>query len=119
LFSCCCNKVIIINKGKLIAADKPENLTAKRSPRLLLRIDGPIADIEKAIAKLNGVKGVNKEQAVAGDSAGLMIDFEDEKLVRKQLQTLIAQNDWDLIEMRPIETSLEDSFIDLISKEAV
>jgi len=114
-----CNKVIIINKGKVIAVDKPENLTGNKASKLLLRIDAPIADVEKAIIQLKGIKGVDKEQAETGEMTGLIIGFEDEKLIRKQLQTLIAKNDWDLVEMRPIETTLEENFIDLISKEDV
>lgn len=114
-----CGKVIIINKGKLVAVDKPENLTGKQSPKLLLRIDGPVADIEKALARLDGVKGTEREQTATGESGGFIIDFDDEKLVRKNLQSLIAQNDWDLVEMRPIERSLEENFINLIAKEDV
>ncbi|VAX11273.1 Gliding motility-associated ABC transporter ATP-binding protein GldA [hydrothermal vent metagenome] len=112
-----CDRVIIINKGKLIAVDKPENLTGKKSQKLLLRIDGSMADIEKAIAKVKGVKSVDREQVAEGELGGLILDFEDEKVVKKQVQALIAQNNWDLIEMRPIEVSLEDCFIDLITKE--
>lgn len=114
-----CGRVIIINKGKLVAVDKPENLTAKKSSKLLLRIDGPEADIEKAIARVEGVKATEREQVAAGDPCGFIVDFDDEKLVRKNLQSLIAQNSWDLIEMRPIEKSLEEIFINLITKEDI
>ncbi|HEC16140.1 MAG TPA: ATP-binding cassette domain-containing protein [Sedimenticola sp.] len=114
-----CGRVIIINKGKLVAVDKPENLTAKKSSKLLLRIDGPEADIEKAITRVEGVKATEREQVAAGDPCGFIVDFDDEKLVRKNLQSLIAQNSWDLIEMRPIEKSLEEIFINLITKEDI
>ena len=46
-----------------------------------------------------------------------MVAFDDEKRGRQGIQSMIENNRWDLIEMRPIEASLEDIFIKLVTKE--
>ncbi len=112
-----CGKVIIINKGKLVAMDRPENLVSAKSPRMFIRISGNPSEIGREFALLSSVNGVEREEGGAADSAGFVVEIGDEKRARKELHSLIAQKDWDLIEMRPVNTSLEDIFIELVTKE--
>ncbi len=112
-----CSRVIIINKGKLVAVDRPGNLASTKSARMFIRIGGELREIERELALLGGVKGVERGEAAADDSSGFIVQIGDEKRVRKGLHTLIARKGWELIEMRPVETSLEDIFIQLVTKE--
>ncbi len=112
-----CGRVIIINKGKLVAVDRPENLTSKDSGRMFLQIDGSLDGIEQELAHLDGVKGVEREQVVSEGSHGFIVEFDDEKRVRQNLHSMIAQKGWELVEMRPVGTSLEDIFIELVTRE--
>lgn len=112
-----CNRVIIINKGKLVAVDTPENLTSGSLSRMFLRISGNVIEIEEALAKLSGIKGSERELTAAKDSCGFIITFDDEKKARKNIHSMIDTNSWDLIEMRPMEMSLEDVFIKLVTRE--
>ncbi len=113
-----CNRIIIINKGKLVAVDKPENLVSTKSPRMFVRISGNPVEIEKELALLGGVKAVEiKTTGTEDDSDGFFVDISDEKRVRKGLHSMVARKGWDLIEMRPVETNLEDIFINLVTKK--
>jgi len=112
-----CNRVIIINEGKLVAVDTPENLTSGSLSRMFLRISGNVIEIEKALANLGGIKGSERELTAAKDSCGFIITFDDEKKARKNIHSMIDTNSWDLIEMRPMEMSLEDVFIKLVTRE--
>jgi len=115
-----CGRVIIINDGKLVANDTPENLTAhlQKSARIFLQIAGASADeIEKELAPLPGIKGISRGEAQLDDSHGFIVEIEEENNVRKTLHPVIVNKGWDLVEMRSLHMSLEDVFIKLITKE--
>ncbi|HWR21515.1 MAG TPA: ATP-binding cassette domain-containing protein [Verrucomicrobiae bacterium] len=111
-----CGRVIIINKGKLVAVDKPENLTSASARKTYLRIGGDVLRVEQELSLVGGIKNFMREQA-AGDVNAFIVAFEDEKRGRQGIQAMIERNNWDLIEMRPIEASLEDIFIKLTTRE--
>jgi ABC-2 type transport system ATP-binding protein len=112
-----CGRVIIINKGKLVAMDRPENLTSKNAGRIFLHINGNLSDIERELARLNNIKNVEREPVSSKDSYGFIVEVGDKKGVRQSLHSLIARNNWELMEMRPVGTSLEEIFLDLVTKE--
>ncbi len=112
-----CGRVIIINKGKLVAVDTPENLTRESSKRMFVHINGSSSDVAQELARLDGVSGVEKEQDASEDAHGFIIEFDNEERVRKNLHSMIARRNWELVEMRPAGTSLEDIFIELVTKE--
>lgn len=111
-----CGRVIIINKGKLVAVDRPENLTSESSRRMFLRISGNAQMIERELAGIGGIKEFETVQA-PGEANGYIVVFDDEKRGRPGIQSMIEKNNWELMEMRPLETSLEDIFIKLVTKE--
>lgn len=112
-----CGRVIIINKGKLVAEDRPENLAAESAQRMLLRINGDTQTIEQELARVAGIKGVEKESASGSNANGFIVTLEDEKQGRQGIQAMIERNRFELLEMRLMEVSLEDIFIDLVTKE--
>ncbi len=111
-----CGRVVIINKGKLVAVDRPENLAAESGRRTLLRLGGDPERIAQALAQVPGVRQCTREMAPGGEPA-FILAFDDEKRARPGVSALIERNQWELIEMRPLETSLEDIFIKLVTKE--
>jgi ABC-2 type transport system ATP-binding protein len=111
-----CGRVIIIDKGKLVAVDRPENLTSESSRRMFLRIDGEAQAIEQELSRTDGLRSVAREQAPDGAS-GFIVVLDDERRGRQGINAMIERNHWDLLEMRPVETSLEDVFIKLVTRE--
>ena len=108
--------MIIINKGKVVAEDRPENLATESAQRMLLRINGNAQTIEQELSRVAGIKGVEREQA-PGEANGFIVVLEDEKQGRQGIQAMIERNKFELVEMRLLEVSLEDIFIKLVTKE--
>ena len=111
-----CGRVIIINKGKVVAEDRPENLATDSAKRMFLRINGDVQMIEQELSRVGGIKEVEREQA-SGDANVFIVVLEDEKQGRQGIQAMIERNKFELVEMRLLEVSLEDIFIKLVTKE--
>lgn len=116
--SAVCERVIIINEGKLVAIDKPENLTANpgKTSRLFLRIAGDNEEITKALAAIEGLKAVRQVSA-NGDDCGFIAELAEGKQAEQSILPVILANNWKLNEMRSAENSLEDIFIQLVTKD--
>ncbi len=115
-----CGRVIIINDGKLVADDTPQNLTAQlqKTAKIFLQIAGADVDeIKKELSMVNGIKSVNKDEASFKGSHGFIVEVEEENDARKNLHPVIVNRGWDLVEMRSMHMSLEDVFIKLVTKE--
>jgi ABC-2 type transport system ATP-binding protein len=111
-----CQRVIIINRGQIVASDTPANLTQQlgREARIHLRVQGPEGEIVAALAALPGVKAV---QAQADGAFILEADLDYE--VRPAAARTIVQHGWDLLELRTQEFTLEDVFINLVTEEEI
>jgi ABC-2 type transport system ATP-binding protein len=115
-----CGRVIIINDGKLVANDTPENLTAhlQETARIFVRISGAsVEEIEKELSQLPDIKGVSRDENQLDGTHGFIVEAEEESNVRKTLHPLVVNKDWDLVEMRSLHMSLEDVFIKLTTRE--
>ncbi|MDK1028260.1 MAG: ABC transporter ATP-binding protein [Anaerolineae bacterium] len=109
-----CDRVLIINKGVIIAEDTPENLQASLigSERGMLRVKGEADNLIKVIKKVKGVKNVTpKEEGV------LEFQFAPGTDVRAEIAREIIKAKFDLLEMRSVGMSLEDIFLQLTREE--
>jgi len=113
-----CQRVIIINEGRIVAVDTPESLTRRlqRSTQVLLEIDGPP---EQVTGRLREVAGVL--QVVMKDGAGALrrylVDTDKDRDLRQELARVVCSSGWGLLELRPVDLSLEDIFIRLVTEE--
>ncbi|MDZ7262350.1 MAG: ABC transporter ATP-binding protein [candidate division KSB1 bacterium] len=116
-----CERVVIINKGKIVAEDTPENLTAKLrgSERLSLEVEGPIPEVQTKLQKIKGVTKVVVEQKQDGSRAHYAVESQLNLDVRKELAKTVVESGWGLYEMRPIGMSLEEVFLHLTTEEEV
>jgi ABC-2 type transport system ATP-binding protein len=109
-----CQRVIIINRGQIVASDTPANLTRQlgENARLNLTVEGPEAAI---LALLQTAPGVNKAAAQGNNHYLLEVDIAQD--VRPELARLIVHHGWNLLELRAQEFTLEDVFINLVTEE--
>ncbi len=116
--SATCQRVVIINKGKVVAEDTPKNLTTKvrGMNRLLVEISGPKDEIQKKLSGLAGVKKVNVDGA-AGNHFRFNIDCELNHDVRADLAKTVIHSGWGLLELRSRDANLEDVFLKLTTTE--
>jgi ABC-2 type transport system ATP-binding protein len=112
-----CQRVVIINKGKVVAIDTPQNLThqLKGSATLYVQVDGPeaVADALKAIP---GVRSVSVADQATGVT-GYEVEAEPNRDVRRDVARAIVGGGWGLVELRPNRMSLEDIFLQLTTAE--
>jgi ABC-2 type transport system ATP-binding protein len=112
-----CDHVIIINKGKILAQDTPSNLIARSTglQHIQLEIRGPEADISTVLSSLPEV-----EQLVCQSSDGDLHRFQlkSRRLgIQAELARRIVAQDWGLMALETASGSLEDVFIQLVTKE--
>ena len=113
-----CQKVVIINKGKIVAIDTPDALTERLrgAITMYLQAQGPVDDIQRALQNIRGVVRVNV--AEKRDDIGVFeIDSEKGADVRRDLSAAIVRGGWGLLELRPVRVSLEEIFLSLTTEE--
>jgi ABC-2 type transport system ATP-binding protein len=113
-----CNRVIIIDRGKIVAVDTPQNLRAQTqgASTISLEVEGPSAEIASALRALPGVKNVR----VSADNNGrcrFEIGSETRQDVRRDLARTVVNKGWGLLELQSATMSLEDIFIKLTTAE--
>ena len=114
-----CHRVVIINKGRVVAVDTPDNLTARvrGSETMFVQVDAGSADVKPTLLAIPGVT-----QVTGGDPPGTVASFEVNsetgRDVRRDLAATIVRQGWGLLEMRPLRMSLEEIFLHLTTEEA-
>jgi ABC-2 type transport system ATP-binding protein len=114
-----CQRVIIINHGRLVAVDTPENLTTKlqTSSRLLVRVEGPATDVVRALGAVPGVQTVKEDGSGPGQVATCIIESKKDRDVRKDVAAAVVRQNWGLLELRPVDLTLEEVFVRLVTEE--
>ena len=114
-----CGRVIIINEGKVVAIDTPENLAQQlqKSSTVFVRIAGPADEVAVAIQAIEGVKSVERTRSSGDDAHAYIVEFDEGSNVTRTIPPAIVARNWDLLEIRSVEASLEDIFIQLVTKE--
>jgi ABC-2 type transport system ATP-binding protein len=113
-----CQRVVIINKGHVVAVDTPDNLTARLrgSETMYLQVDAGGADAASALHQLNGVTRVTEADR-HDHIVGYEVESERGHDVRRDLARAVIGRGWGLLELRPMRMSLEDVFLSLITDE--
>jgi ABC-2 type transport system ATP-binding protein len=105
-----CDRVLIINKGKIVVEDTPENLQARLTggESGMIRVRGEAGDLIKKIKNITGVKSATSH----GDGS-IEFAFNQSNDPRPQIAKLVVNEGYDLLEMRPAGLSLEEIFLQL------
>ena len=113
-----CERVIIINKGKIIADERTEDMvkTIEDGYRYRVKIVGPGREVESALGKISGVKSVEATQERDLDSYAYIVESDRGVDVRKAVFNLCAQKNWPIIGLEAVGTDLESVFIRLVDK---
>ena len=110
-----CSRVLIINKGRIVAEDTPERLASrlKGVEQVHLVVAKPAQD---TVAVLKGIPGVSN--VYPGSVAG---DFDIELALgsdrRPDIAAAAVHRGWDLLELRPVDMTLEDVFLQLTAEQ--
>lgn len=109
-----CDRVLIINKGRIVVEDTPENLQSRLvgTERVILRVGGDADGLAPKIEKLKGV-----QQLKSNPDGSLEFQFLPAQDVRPLVAKTIVEAGYDLLEMRPVGLSLEEIFLELTKEE--
>lgn len=113
-----CQRVIIINEGRIVAVDTPENLTRRlqRSTQVLLQVEGPPDQVTGRLREMAGILRVEMKDG-GGVLGRYMVETEKDCDLRRELAHVVCSSGWGLLELRPVDMSLEDVFIRLVTEE--
>jgi len=113
-----CNRVVIINEGRVVAEDTPENLTRRLqgNEKIYVEVEGPAEVIENELRSLDIVSSVVREKETNGN-VSFIVESIPNRDIRKDIAKTIVQKGWGLFEMRPVGMSLEEVFLRLTTKE--
>jgi ABC-2 type transport system ATP-binding protein len=113
-----CQRVVIINKGRVVAVDTPDNLTARLrgAETMYVQVDANGADVPSALSSIPGIlKVIPAEQR--GVSGGFEVESERGSDIRRELARTIVNRGWGLLELRPMRMSLEEIFLQVTTDE--
>jgi len=115
-----CHRVIIIDHGKIVAVDTPQNLRVQTqgAARIFMEVEGPAEDVLAAVKAVPGVL----DARIANDNGArnrFQVDGEGGRDVRTDLARTVVNKGWGLLELQSESMSLEDIFIKLTTAEEV
>ena len=115
-----CDRVVIINKGKVAAVDTPENLTAqlKGGQKIRVEVQAPERSLQELLAQIPGVSRTQIEAAHANGHVTATVEAAAGKDVRSQIAAGVVQKGWPLFELRGVSLSLEDIFLELTTEDS-
>ena len=113
-----CDRILIINEGKIVADEKTENIESaiRGNRRLNIHIDGPTASVLPALKKINGVIYANVAQKYEDGSALYIVESKNNIDVRKPIFYMLAQNSWPIMSLAIKGSDLEDIFISVVDE---
>ena len=108
-----CDRVIIINQGKIVAEDNIDNLSKVLNAKhqLRLRIDGPADKVTEHLSTIETLLDVTYQEPHH------LLEFEEGKQPQSKINQVLAKEGWTLLSMEEVEMSLEEIFVKL-TKEA-
>ncbi len=111
-----CSRVAILKQGRLVAVDTPDELARRvaQAGRLVVRVDGPPAEVEATLARLPGVSAVERARGDAGSSALFHVVLLDPAPAQRVLASTIVERGWTLLEVRAETPTLEELFVRLV-----
>ena len=111
-----CNKVIIINKGKIVVTDTPENLESKvvGNNSIYLTVEDPENKMETIKEQIKDIQKLELAQENEDGTKQYIIEVKGEIDLRKTIFAELAKENITIFEMKKADTTLEDAFMKLI-----
>lgn len=117
--SAVCERVLVINKGKIVADGRPEDLSRALSGdnRLLARIEGPAEEIVTLIQQIPGVDKCILGESREEGTCDFYIETEMDVDIRRTLFHMMADRNYAVLMLKPLELTLEDIFLQLTQEQ--
>jgi ABC-2 type transport system ATP-binding protein len=115
-----CDRVVIINKGKIAAVDTPQNLTSqlKGGQRIRVEVQASEQPLREVLTQIPGASRVQIEAAPLAGHVLATIEAAEGKDIRSAIAARIVEKGWPLFELKGVSLSLEDIFLELTTDDA-
>lgn len=115
-----CDRVVIINKGKIVAVDTPEHLTTqlKGGQRIRLEVQAAEQPLQELLAQIPGTNGVQIEAVRPDGHVTAIVEAAEGTDIRSQVAARVVEKGWPLFELRGMSLSLEEIFLELTTDDA-
>lgn len=113
-----CDRILIINKGRIVADEKTENITrvVENNRRMNVKVCGPSKEILQALKDIDGVSFAEMQTERDGDAYVFVVESEPGADVRKKIFFTMAQKGWAMVGLETSGMSLEDIFISVVDR---
>jgi len=117
--SATCRRILIIDKGIIVASDTPENLSRRLSgaTRLHLLVKGPVESVRTSLESISDVESLSVSTGPEDGVAEAVLEASGAKDLRESTFRSMADADLPILQMRPMDLSLEDIFLNLTTQE--
>jgi len=114
-----CDDVIIVDQGKIVAADSVENLSQRLAGGKILDLEvkGPLDEVSRAFEKIDGVSVVKPLGRESKGVSKFELSTDGKIETREALFNCVVKNKWVLYQLSPVGVSLEDVFLKLTTKD--
>ncbi|MDP8242991.1 MAG: ATP-binding cassette domain-containing protein [Candidatus Hinthialibacter antarcticus] len=113
-----CDRVVIINRGHIVAADAVSALSSHVSQSKLIRltVEAPATEINSALSEIKGVQNIETIE-MPGSQCQVNIKSATDADIRPELSNRIVGKGWQLYEIRSMDPTLEDIFVEIIASD--
>lgn len=110
-----CDKIIVINNGRIVAEDFTSTLTQSGSAtnKLIIVVEGKYNSISSVLKKIDGIKKISDNGEIEKGCYEFVV--ESSRDVRRLIFRAFSKTDYSILVMRPIERTLEDTYLNIIS----
>ncbi|MDR0312005.1 MAG: ABC transporter ATP-binding protein [Treponema sp.] len=117
--SAVCKRVLIINRGAIVADDTPANLAQRLlgGSHILLRLDGKEQEVSKALGKVSSIKKLEFQESQETGACELVAEAMPDTDIRRDIFKALASANIPILMMRSQDMSLEEIFLNLTTVE--
>jgi ABC-2 type transport system ATP-binding protein len=114
-----CQRIIIVNNGRLVTIDTPDNLKARlrKSMAIDIVVRGPADTVAGRLASLPDVQSAEALEALGDGTHSLRIEAANNIDIREIVSQTVVEGGFGLLDLRTVDLSLEDIFVQLVTEE--
>ncbi len=114
-----CDRVVIINAGRLVAVDRPDQLAARmrRAQRITLEVSGVREILEDSLRRIDGVRAIETAELAGPPRLQMVVEADPERDVRAEVARVVVNGGWSLYQLGLERVTLEDVFLRLTTTE--
>lgn len=116
--SAVCDRVVIINKGEIVASGTPEELSKRVSfsSKILVRVKGDGKELVKKLNEINNVQSVSIQGIVEDGTVDIIVEAKHDKDIREELFWKLSKAEVPVLLMKPVDLSLEEVFLQVTTQ---